>query len=235
MTDRKLDWLTARPIAHRGYHDGIERIENSRRAFEAAIDRGYAIECDVHPTRDGRVAVFHDDTLDRLTEAEGPTRERTMTELERLRLSGTPDTIVSLDDTLSLVAGRVPIVIELKGFGPRQEGFVAAVARALNGYTGDAAIMSFDQHLVRDFVTNAPNVPHGLTAEGSDENAFKRHAKVADMVDFLSYSVSDLPNPFANAFRTSGRPVITWTVRTPEQVALTREHADQMTFEGFVP
>ena len=235
MMDRKLEWLTERPIAHRGLHDGRTRMENSLSAFEAAVEHGYAIECDVHPTSDGGVAVFHDNTLDRLTEAQGLTRERTMSELNGLQLAGTSDTIPSLEGMLKLVDGRVPIVLELKGFGPRQDGLVTAVAHALYGYSGNAAIMSFDQSLVRAFATDAPTIPCGLTAQGTTLEEMQRHETIADGVNFLSYAVNDLPNPFVDEFRASGRPVITWTVRTPDEIERTRRHADQMTFEEFLP
>ena len=61
-------WLTARPIAHRGLHSHSRGIvENSISATKAAAEAGYAIECDVRPTLDGEVVVFHDYTLERLT------------------------------------------------------------------------------------------------------------------------------------------------------------------------
>jgi len=67
-----LDWLTARPIAHRGLHDKTKGvIENTGSAATAAIEAGFAIECDVQLTADGEAVVFHDFTLDRLTEARG--------------------------------------------------------------------------------------------------------------------------------------------------------------------
>ncbi len=65
-------WLTERPIAHRGLHDAAEGvIENTLAAAEAAIAAGFAIECDVQLSADEEVFVFHDETLDRLTDAEG--------------------------------------------------------------------------------------------------------------------------------------------------------------------
>ncbi len=66
------DWIVATPIAHRGLHNAAQGvIENSTSAAQAAIARGFAIECDVQLTADGEAVVFHDFTLDRLTEAVG--------------------------------------------------------------------------------------------------------------------------------------------------------------------
>ena len=65
---RDLSWLTSTPVAHRGLHgleDGV--VENLPKAFQAAIDSQYAIECDLQLSADGEAMVFHDATLDRLT------------------------------------------------------------------------------------------------------------------------------------------------------------------------
>lgn len=231
-----LDWLIERPIAHRGYHDlNRKRMENSRSAFTAAIEAGFAIECDVHPLADGGVVAFHDETLDRLTGRTGTIRSLREDALADLRLGATDDAPETLATTLALVAGRVPLVIELKGFGPGQDDFVERVVRDLSGYAGKAAIMSFDQALVSRFRAAAPDIPCGLTAEGRFADELRAHECVSADVDFLSYAVNDLPNEFVAGFRATGRPVITWTVRTKRERMLTREHADQMTFEGFDP
>ena len=66
------DWLTARPIAHRGLHDAASGvIENTASAFRAAIAGGYGIECDLQISADGEAMVHHDDALGRLTDGTG--------------------------------------------------------------------------------------------------------------------------------------------------------------------
>lgn len=231
-TKASLDWLTARPIAHRGYHDGnVDRYENSLSALRAAADRGFAIECDVQPTADGDVVVFHDGTLDRLTGVSGGVRERTSAELEAIPLGDTPDTIPTLAGALRVVGARVPIVIEMKG--PIAPSYVDAVLRSLRTSECPSAVMSFDHDLVLAALDRGVRV--GLTAEGTTDDEFAQHAEIAHQVEFLSYNVDHLPNPFVDNFRTSGRPVITWTVRTPSQRKRSNQHADQMTFEGFDP
>ena len=227
-----LDWLTERPIAHRGYHDGNrERYENSLSAFQAAVEQGFAIECDVQPTADGDVVVFHDATLDRLTAEHGSVRDRTAEALRQITLGRTGDRIPTLAKALDLIAGAVPVVVEMKG--PAEPGYAEAVLAAAKRYSGPIALMSFDHDLVRAVLGHG--VAFGLTAEGTDAAALQEHRWISPNVDFLSYGVDDLPNPFVEAFRRSRRPVITWTVRTPEQRAATERYADQMTFEGFDP
>ena len=234
MTD--LSWLTRRPIAHRGYHDlNRSRWENTLSAFDAAVERNYAIECDVHLSADGVPVVFHDEALGRLTGHDGFVHELTAAELVQLRVGGTDDHVPTLAEMLARIGGRVPLVIELKG-GQRKDGaLVAAVARTLRGYGGHAAIMSFDHWLVRRFASDAPGIPAGLTAEKITLAALEAHfSMLAHPISFVSFSVTDLPNPFVSFVREKlAMPVITWTVRNEHTKAATFAHADQMTFEGF--
>ena len=234
MTD--ISWLTQRPIAHRGYHDqNATRWENTLSAFAAAVEKDYAIECDVHLSADGVPMVFHDDKLDRLTGQDGMVYEKTAAELAQMKVGGTADHVPTLAEMLALVRGRVPVVIELKGIEGKDVGLVAAVARTLDGYEGDAAIMSFDHWLIRAFATEAPGIPGGLTAHGRTPRDLEAHfSMLAHPISFVSFGVMDLPNPFVAFVREKlAMPVITWTVRDQWARDLTEAHADQMTFEGF--
>ncbi len=231
-------FLTRRPIAHRGLHDLNKiRWENTVSAFEAAARAGYSIECDVRMTGDGVPVVFHDSELKRLTGLDGHLHEHTASQIRSFAIGGTADRVPSLDDMLDLVGGRVPLVIELKGTMGHDEGLVAAVGKRLGAYQGEAAIMSFDHWLVRRFRTDAPGVPGGLTAWGMKPADMEAHfSMLAHDVDFVSYAWDHLPNPFVAFFRNVlKRPVITWTVRDDAAVKATFAHADQMTFEGFLP
>ncbi len=233
-----LSWLTARPIAHRGLHDmNKTRWENTLAAFEAAAAGGYAIECDVRLTKDGVPVVFHDHDLNRLTARDGMASELTAEEICALSIGGTQDRVPTLAQMLDLVAGRVPLIIELKGCQGFDDGLVAAVATQLSEYEGKAAMMSFDHWLIRQFASKAPGVPAGLTACGSKVEEIEAHfSMLAHDIDFVSYGVFDLPNPFVTFVREKlAMPVITWTVRQPDEVERTFAQADQMTFEGFEP
>jgi glycerophosphoryl diester phosphodiesterase len=236
MTD--LSWLTARPIAHRGYHDlNRTRWENTLSAFDAAIEKNFAIECDVHLTADGVPVVFHDDDLLRLAGQDGYVWQRTAAEMGALSIGGTADHAPTLSAMLERVAGRVPLVVELKGVPGHDEGLVARVAELLRGYRGPAAIMSFDHWLIRQFPTQAAGIPAGLTACGQKQSEIEAHfSMLGNGISFVSYGVFDLPSPFIRFVRERlAMPVITWTVRKPSEVAQTIAEADQMTFEGFDP
>jgi glycerophosphoryl diester phosphodiesterase len=235
---KDLDWLTARPIAHRGYHDmNVSRWENTLSAFDAAVERGFAIECDVHLSRDEVPIVFHDLELKRLTGEQGSIVERTAAELGRLKVGGTADHIPTLEEMLQRVAGRVPLVIELKGIEGHDDALVARVGALLAAYEGKAAIMSFNHWLVRRFAEDAPGIPAGLTAFGAKPEHLEQHfSMLAHRIAFTSFHAIDLPNPFTTMLRDRlAMPVITWTVRDRQSFDLTKAHADQMTFEGFDP
>ncbi len=231
------DWLASLPITHRGYHDLSKgHAENSMSAFRAAVEAGFAIECDVQVTSTDEPVVFHDPDLARMTGVDGLVRKSSPAELAELRLAGTSDGIHTLAEHLRLVDGQVPVVIELKGVENEDAGFVEGVANALRNYDGPAVVMSFDHWICAQFAGLMPAVPRGLTAEGGDDASDIHEAAMHDFdLQFVSYDVNALPHPFVAKMRSQGLPVITWTVRTEEQRALTARHADQMTFEGFDP
>src|SRR6266508_2309261 len=133
---RAPDWLTARPVAHRGLHDlarGI--IENMPGAIGAAIDGNFSIEVDIQLTADGEAMVHHDDALGRLTEGSGALLGKTSAELKQVVFKDTADKMMSLGDLCALVAGRVPLVIEVKSHFDGDRRLVTRMARCWHPMT----------------------------------------------------------------------------------------------------
>lgn len=231
------NWLIERPIAHRGYHDMNREIwENTLSAFGRAVEHNFAIECDLQLANDGVPVVFHDDDLRRLCGLPDDVRLLTSAELKMKRIGGTKDWIPTLKELLGKVGGQVPLIVELKARPGEDDGFAGAVLDDLEGYDGHVALMSFDHGLLRDLIELDCPYPLGLTAEGAQPEKFFEHEDAMQMnLDFLSYCVEHLPNPFVDGLRRHGVPVISWTVRTPEMCRHSEEFALQMTFEGFDP
>lgn len=243
-------WLVARPIAHRGLHQAHGGIlENSLSAAEAAAARGYAIECDVQDTSDGEAVVFHDHTLDRLTAARGPVRERAAAELTALTLKGSRDRIPTLSAFLDQVAGRVPLVIEIKSRFDGATTLARRTCEVVSAYAGPVAFKSFDPAVVEALRTLAPDHPRGIIAQSSYEGREwdklgpdQKHslANLLHLVetepDFLSWRVGDLPSavPFL-CHHVGQMPVMAWTVRTGPERDRATAHADQIVFEGLDP
>jgi glycerophosphoryl diester phosphodiesterase len=243
-------WLTARPIAHRGLHDRAAGIpENTLAAADAAIAGGFGIECDVQLSADGEPMVFHDFALGRLTEATEAVRERRSADLAALAVAGTAERIPTLGALLARVAGRVPLIVEIKS---RFDGDLAPserTAAAVAGYTGPLALKSFDPDVVAALIRLAPDRPRGIIAESDTSKpdyaslSPERRRALAHLLhmdesrpDFLSWRVADLPCAATYLCRRlAGMPVMTWTVRTPEDRERAAAHADQMVFEGFRP
>ncbi len=245
------DWLTARPIAHRGLHArdrGL--IENSLSAARAAIEHGFAIECDVQDSADGEALVFHDYVLDRLTGEQGAVRDRRASDLAGIGLSGSPgDRIPTLSAFLDAIAGRVPLVVEVKSRFDGDMTLARRTVEVVSAHAGPVAIKSFDPLVVAEVRRLAPDLPRGIVAEAHYEHPDWRilgpelkHqlAHLLHFADtqphFVSWRVADLPHAAPHLARLLGRlPVMTWTVRTEEDRARAAEHADQMVFEGFIP
>ena len=233
--EKRVAFLKAEPFAHRGLH-GQGIVENSRAAFRAAIALGHGIELDVQGARDGEAVVFHDATLDRLTEATGQVAAKTPDELGQIALSGTDETIGELGEILSLIGGRVPVLIEVKVKGQRVAPLCLSVRRALEGYRGPAAVMSFNPLVGRWFREHAERIVRGLVvteenARGAKAWLTRWAAMVAVKPDFLAYDVRDLPSRFAAAARVRGIPVLTWTVRDAEAEGRAMRHADEAIYE----
>ena len=232
-----VNWLREKPIAHRGLHDASRGIyENTLSACRAALEAGYNIEVDLQPSSDGIPMVFHDYTLERMTGKRGDARDLTAAELQEAQIMDSGDTIPTLRQLLDLIQGKVGIILELKGKPGNDDGFVAAVAHELEDYVGNAAIMSFHHHVLEDARSIAPHLALGLTAEGNDRfYDAHREMAVAANVDFVSYELANLECEFVREFRETGRPLICWTVKSPEDAAYSSKHSDQPTFEGFLP
>src|SRR5580698_3769966 len=140
-----LDWLIARPYAHRGLHDAaLGVIENTAGAVRAAIAADYGIEVDVQVSADGEAMVHHDDVLGRLTEGDGRLDAMSATALQRVAFRGSDERMMTLGELCDLVAGRITMLVELKSRFDGDTRLPARVADILGGYRGAVAPMSFD-------------------------------------------------------------------------------------------
>lgn len=238
-------WLVAHPIAHRGWH-GPGRPENSLAAAEAAAVAGFAIECDVQLSADGEAMVFHDATLARLTGAAGSISARSGAELGALRLTETDERIPTFSALLARAAGRVGLICEIKSGFDGDVRLARRVVEASADYAGPLAFKSFDPDVIAHLRAAGCARPLGIVAEASYDDPYFAALSPAQKLDcaafthigrtrpdFLSWSVDDLPHAAPSLMRAlGGKPVMTWTVRAPEQWARVRKFADQAVFEG---
>ena len=246
MTER-TGFITARPIAHRGLHafkSGI--VENTSSAFQAAIDKGYAIECDLQLTADGEAVLFHDEHLGRLTEASGMVKEMTAAQMKALTIRQSSDHVQTLAELLAQVRGQVPLVIELKSHWDGDTRLAARALEVLKSYQGPFCLMSFDPDMVEAVRRLSPATIRGVVAERAFDSyydalplrtqielrTFSHMARTRP--DFISFYFGELPWAPITALRADGLPVISWTIRSPGEAQTARRQSDQITFEGFL-
>lgn len=238
------------PIAHRAFHDREKgRPENSRAAIRAAIAAGYAIEIDIQPSADGVPMVFHDYDLRRLTGQSGRVRGLTAAELAALPLIGGSEGVPTLAEVLTIVAGQVPLLIEIKdqdgGMGPNVGQLEQSVADVLSGYSGPVALMSFNPHSVAALAEVSPDLPRGLTTSAyRDEDwpllSAATRARLREIADldrtgssFISHEASDLGRPNVLDLKQTGTAVLCWTIRSEDAEKQARKIAQNVTFEGY--
>jgi glycerophosphoryl diester phosphodiesterase len=237
-------WLRERPIAHRGLHDPARDIpENSLAAFVAAAARGFPAELDVRVTADGVAVVMHDASLQRTTGVARNVSSLDGGAFRALRLGSTGQPVPPLADVLDAVAGRVPLLIEIKNEGAARDVEAATLA-ALEGYAGEVAVQSFNPITLQWFARRAPRIPRGLLSgdfrDASISPVLKRRLRDLETLDvaephFIGYDVRCLPHERLAALRESGMPVLGWTVTSAAAEAAARVHCDNVIFEGYLP
>lgn len=238
MRINKDFWLLNTPVAHRGLWGG-EIIENSLPAYENAVKHGFAIEIDLYLTKDNYLVSFHDKTLVRMTGENGFIYEKTLAELKELSLLGSAHKIPTFDEVLSVVSGKVPLLIEIKD--QPDKNVVEKVVERLKSYKGEFAIQSFNPFYINKVKKLAPDFIRGILAtktHGKDLKPLTRFI-VKNMSlnflikpDFISYSFEDLP---LKKSKVKNIPVITWTVTDKDIATTVKPYAQNVIFENFIP
>ena len=242
---KDMDYYKNKYYAHRGLHNG-ERAENSMSAFKAAVDGGYGIELDVRLSKDGKLVVFHDDTLDRVCGREGKAIDFTAEELATFKLNGTEDGIPLFSDVLSLVDGKIPLLVEIKE-NAGDSSVSSATCKMLKEYKGEYIIESFNPMSLKVVGKMMPEVPRGILSHRYFENEkyrkplfFLLQSLLLNCVcrpAFIAYDhrhAKAFGLRFVRAiFRT---PTIAWTVRSAEEEAVARKNGfDGIIFENYLP
>lgn len=226
---KNSEFLTEKLIAHRGFFDNKNGIpENSMLAFQRAIENNYNIELDVHILKDGKIVVFHDDNLKRITGLDKPIKECTFDEIKNLKLLDSNEKIPLFEDVLKLVNGKVTILIELK-YDVKVGILEKELMKILKKYQGKYAVQSFSPRSVNWFRKNAPEIVRGQLSCAFDKskmNNVKRYF-MANMFfnrftkpDFISYDVKSIDKILQK--NNENLKILAWTVR------------DKETFEKYV-
>jgi len=217
-------------FAHRGLH-GPGVAENGLAAFRAAIDAGAGIECDVRLSVDGQVVIFHDHDLRRLCASALTVEATAAAALTKQSLFDTGEHIPLLRDLLALVAGKVPILIELKCRGGNAAELARAVVRDLQPYSGPIGMMSFEPAVGKWLARNAPHIRRGLVIS-RNASAFDRWRCLrSSSAQYLAVDCGVIAEPWVAKQRAS-RWIYSWTIRTADDRETAEIHADALIWEG---
>ena len=234
-------WLITRPIAHRGlWNKNI--IENSLTAYKNAVDNDFPIEIDLYLSADGELFSFHDLNLYRMTGLNADITSLSSDEINKLRLLSSDEKIPSFKEVLSVVGGKVPLLIELKD----QVGGKKSVYKAvdiLKDYNGEYAIQSFNPLYLKTVKKMMPNTLIGILAT-CDENELKKKSFLTRFIvknmalnflikpDFISYYYKGLP---LNKRKIKNKKVLAWTVTDEKTANAVAPYSDNIIFENYLP
>lgn len=235
---RSFPWLTEFDIAHRGLHTpGSKEEENTVAAVIAAISAGFAVEVDVRATVDGIIVVFHDETLDRMTDGTGPLSKLGFSQLQQYNIGNSEQPAPSLPDVMEAIGEKQPLFIEIKSSKDTNiQLLCAGVRHCFEGHGSKVAIMSFDPRILTWFKTYMPKYARGLVV-GREFLLSWRHRTALSFwlrrtkPDFMACDVNLLPNSLCERWRKNGKPLLTWTVKDKKMEAIARKHADALIFE----
>ena len=242
MIKQKYKWLTDTFVAHRGFFNNVDIPENSIPAFVKARENNFGIEMDVQMSADGVLVVFHDDTLNRMTGADGLVCEKTFEELRELRLLDTDCQIPTFEEFLQ-AAGGVNLVVEIKthkNIGELEQKVVDALAN----YQGNYCIESFNPYIVRWFKVNAPHIIRGQLATDLKNTKMAgwkvfllKHLMLCKWngSQFIAYDANYIDK--VKAVKRFGKkiPVLCWTIKSQEQYDKLKNQFDNIIFDSFHP
>ena len=244
MPRRDVSHLSGYDYAHRGLWNS-ELPENSMAAFRNAVDNGFGMEMDVHLTSDDQLVIFHDANLKRMCGVDRPICECTLAELRQYRLLGTEEVIPTFDEFLSMINGRVPLIIEIKP-DKRINDLCRLVHERLTRYQGPYCIESFHPVAVQWFRRNAPQIIRGQLANGLYGMPAEKRTwmgrimaslvqNVLSRPDFVAYEHSTDRNLSMALMRIIKPHLVCWTVRSQHDMDVLRGRYDLQIFEGFIP
>ncbi len=237
MRKTDISWLLNTPITHRGLFDE-NYPENTQPAFEKAIELGYGIEMDVQMTIDNVLVVYHDDNLKRVCGVDKDIRDTTYEELKAFRPNGKNYPIMTFKEFLEFVDGKVPLLVEVKN--QKRKGVEELLVKELDGYKGLFAVQSFNPNIVKrvsvlrpEFIvgvlcTREPKIKSKIVKTFMNNFGFRLYVKF----NFLSVRVQDLP---INYKMIKKYDIITWTVKTEEDIKIAEKYAKNIIFEKTVP
>ena len=225
---KDLSFLKQNLIAHRGIFDNEKVPENSIKAFMNAVNKKYIIEFDIHLTKDNKIVVFHDDKLDRMTNKKGFIKDYEFEELRKTRLLNTKYFIPSLEEVLSLINGKVPILIEIK-YDNNKKRLCKDLIKILDNYKGEFAVQSFDPYIVSYFRFHKNDYIRGLLLNGKKIKGLISNNILIPICkpDFLSINKNMSNNKKIKKYNDK-KEVFIWTIKSKNDIDKYKNKCDNL-------
>ena len=195
---------------HRG--NPAQHPENTLASYRSAIELGCdMVECDVHLTADGELAVIHDHTLERTTDGTGMVGARTLAELRELDLGG-GERMPLLEEVLELCRDRVGLVIETKQNPIPYPGLEEKLATTLreSGMADQVSVISFHHGCIRRLKEIAPELDAGIIDASRPVDPLAMLAAAG--ADLWSSFWGTLEPALVAELRGAGKATGAWTV-----------------------
>ena len=232
------NFLTKNIISHRGIHDNIKVYENTLESFKLALKKKYIIELDVHLTKDKKIIVFHDYNTKRITNIDKVVEKSTYQELNNQDILHIP----TLDEVLSLVKGKVPLLIEIKQkskVGPLEENLM----NILKDYNGKYAIQSFNVRTLYWFKKHYPTILRGQLSYNYKTVKMNKISKILlknmffnflTKPNFISYRYNDLSLKKIKKYKKKGILLLAWTINNKKEYNKYKKEYDNLICEKFI-
>lgn len=197
-------------ICHRGC--AAQHPENTVAAIEAAAPRADAFEVDVRPCGSGELVVFHDETLDRVTDGSGRVDETPFAALRELEVLDSGASIPTLRELFEAVPGGVPVNVELK-----TTGIATDVVEVCREADVEVLYSSFSERALREVREVDAAAPIAVLSHGPREDCL-RLAVELDAVAIHPSMETVLETEVVEASHERGLAVNAWTAETEEDV-----------------
>lgn len=239
---KNMQFLLDHKFAHRGFHNEIVP-ENSTKAFKLAIENGFGIEFDIRVTKDDTWVVFHDADLKRMSNENLKIDKLNFSELDKYLLGNSIETIPTLESTLNLINGKVPLLIEIKHI-KKHNKHLKNLVKILDQYNGKFAIFSFSPVIINWFKKNRNNYIRGQISSFFNNKKIPKFIKYFyksmffnrfTKPDFISYDIENIPNKYIQKAKNKGLILFGYTARNIDQYNYSLNYLDNVVFELFNP
>lgn len=233
-------WLVNSAITRFGFVTENEP-ENSTGAFENSIKINAPIMICVQSLDDENLVCFSYKNVSKITDGTGYVQTLTLDEVKKLKIKNTDYKVLSFEDALKSINGRVPVLVNIYNDGSVGK-IESNIYKVLKEYKGEYAIVATNPYTVEWFKLNAPDVLRGIKSGKFTDKYYGsikakkltklKFNKIAEP-DFIVYNACDLPSKFVNKHNVL--PIIAYNVTNEHEYLNAVKYSDNVISDAFIP